>query len=81
MVKAAGVKTICHSYSVATVDHILQKFEDTDEVYETVILHVGTNDLVNEEQIKVAKKMEKVKPRAKKMAVSSVMARYDGRVE
>jgi uncharacterized ferredoxin-like protein len=44
-----------------------------ERVYETIILHIGTNDLVREDTDKVAEKMEElieeVKHRAERVAV------------
>jgi hypothetical protein len=52
-------------------------------IYESVIIHVGTNVLVNDGGEKVAKVellFEEVKNHTKKMIVSSVTKRYYGRV-
>lgn len=85
--RAARSKTICHSYSGATVGQIKEKVEsywNEDQHYEKVILHVGTNDLAREEPTEVAKNMEtlieKVKAHTKEVAVSSVIKRYDNRI-
>ena len=55
-----------------------------DNEEETIILHIGTNDLVREDADKVAEKMEElieeVKHRAERVAVSSLIKSYDGRV-
>ena len=57
---------------------------DGDRKYDSVILHVGTNDLAHADANKVAKDMDdliyEVKTHTKKIAVSSVIYRYDGRV-
>jgi hypothetical protein len=84
--RAARGKSICHSYSGATVPQLHQKFQQNcdEEKYKTIILHIGTNDLVREDADNVAKKMdvliEEVKSRAERVAVSSVIERHDGRV-
>ena len=83
--RAARSKTVCHSYSGATVGQLQKKFEENcqNDKYKTII-HVGTNDLVHEDENHVAKKMEslieKVRPRAERFAVSSVIKRYDSKV-
>ena len=52
--------------------------------YNTIILHVGMNDLVREEPEKVAADMDnlvnKVKAHTNKIAVSGAIKRYDGKV-
>ena len=84
--RAARGKSICHSYSGATVPQLRQKFQENcdEEKYKAIILHIGTNDLVREDAENVAKKMdvliEEVKSRAERVAVSSVIERHDGRV-
>lgn len=83
--RAAGNASICHSYSGAKIKQIEEKFKnETDGKYDSVILHVGTNDLVYDDAEKVAKNMEdlieEVKTHSKKIAVSSVVTRYDGRI-
>ena len=84
--RAARSKTVCHSYSGATVGQLQQKFEENcqNDEYKTIIIHLGTNDLVYEDENHVAKKMEslieKVRPRAERVAVSSVIQRYDSKV-
>ena len=85
--RAARGKTVGHSYSGATVSQLHQKLSEDnchDNEYETIILHIGTNDLVREDADKVAEKMEElieeVRHRAERVAVSSVIKRYDGRV-
>ena len=84
--RAARGKSICHSYSGATVPQLRQKFQENcdEEKYKAIILHIGTNDLVRDDAENVAKKMdvliEEVKSRAERVAVSSVIERHDGRV-
>ena len=76
--RAARGKSICHSYSGATVPQLRQKFQENcdEEKYKAIILHIGTNDLVREDADNVAKKMdvliEEVKSQAERVAVSSV---------
>ena len=82
---ACGHKSFCHSYSGAKVKQIEDKLKsDGDRKYDSVILHVGTNDLAHADANKVAKDMDdliyEVKTHTKKIAVSSVIYRYDGRV-
>ena len=85
--RAAKQKTVCHSYSGATVEQIHQKIEEywnEDHNYQRVVIHVGTNDLAREKPEEVAKKMEtlitKVKTHANEVAASSVIRRYDNKV-
>ena len=86
--REARGKTVCHSYSGATISQLHQKLiEDNchDNEYETIILYIGTNDLVREDADKVAEKMEELIEEVKRLfeqrvAVSSVIKRYDGRV-
>lgn len=88
--RAAREQSCCHSYRGATVDQLQEKFKedccgaDDEGSYETIILHVGTNNLTNEDPEDVATKMESLiqdaKNQAKNVAVSSVVNRYDGRV-
>ena len=56
--RAARSKTVCHSYSGATVGQLQKKFEENcqNDEYKTIIIHVGTNDLVHEDENHVAKK-------------------------
>ena len=83
--RAARNKAISHSYSGATVNQISAKFDDQTEKlqYDTIILHVGTNDLVHEEPEKVAADMDnlinKAKGHTNKVAVSGAIKRYDGK--
>ena len=85
--RAAGCQSVVHSYSGARVEQINSKIKEywsEGEQYDTVVLHVGTNNLVSEDPEKVAAKMdeliENLKDHAKKIAVSSVIKRYDNRV-
>ena len=84
--RAARSKTVCHSYSGATVGQLQENFEENcqNDEYKTVIIHVGTNDLVHEEENHVAEKMEnqieKVRQQTERIAVSSVIRRYDSKV-
>ena len=81
--RASGDQSVVHSYSGATVDKINTIFKDyiVKDQFETVILHVGTNDLVRKDAKVVAKKMDnlitQVKDQVRKVAVSSVVKRYD----
>ena len=54
--RAARSKAISHSYSGATVNQLTEKFENhqSEQEFSTVIIHVGTNDLVRDEPKKVA---------------------------
>ena len=84
--RAAGDQSVVHSYSGAKVDQIMTKIKNgiMKDQFETVILHVGTNDLVHKDPELVATKMDRLitetKSKARKVAVSSVVKRYDGRV-
>jgi hypothetical protein len=78
--RAAKQKTVCHSYSGATVEQIHQKIEEywnEDHNYQRV-------DLAREKPEEVSKKMEtlitKVKTHANEVAASSVIRRYDNKV-
>ncbi len=57
---------------------------DGNRQYDSVILHAGTNDLAHADVNKVAKDMDdlinEVKTHTKKVAVSNVIKRYDGRI-
>lgn len=86
--RAARGKAVCHSYSGATVDQLKQKIQSDwceEQDYDSVVVHVGTNDLVHKQPEEVAKEMERliddIKPHAKKIALSSVVRRYDGKVQ
>ena len=83
--RASGHKSVCHSYSRARVKLIEEKLKnDGNRQYDSVILHAGTNDLAHADVNKVAKDMDdlinEVKTHTKKVAVSNVIKRYDGRV-
>ena len=85
--RAARKNTVCHSYSGAKVGQMKEKIKQywsEDCQYEEIILHVGTNNLANEQPERVAEQMEelinKVKVHTKKIAVSSVIKRYDNKV-
>ena len=78
--RAARSKAISHSYSGTTVNQLARKFDEcqSEELqYNTIILHVGTNDLVREEPEKVAADMDnlvnKVKAHTNKVAVSGAI--------
>ena len=84
--RTAHNKAISYSYSGATVNQISAKFDDQTErlQYDTIILHVGTNDLVHEKPEKDAADMDnlinKAKGHTNKIAVSGAIKRYDGKV-
>ena len=76
--RATGHRSVCHSYSGARVKLIEEKIKnDGDGQYDSVILHVGTNDLAHGDANKVAKDMDdlinEVKTHTKKIAVSNVI--------
>ena len=85
--RAAGCKTTCHSYGGAKIKDIHDKIKDlssgntADHEYETIIAHVGTNDLTTREPEEVAADMEDLittmKVHAKTVAISEVIKRYD----
>jgi hypothetical protein len=84
---AAGSQSVVHSYSGARVEQISSKIKEywsEGEQYDTVLLHVGTNNLASDEPEEVASKMDglikDLKDHAKKIAISSVIKRYDNRV-
>ena len=60
--RAGKRKAICHSYSGATVGQIQNKIHqhwaEESQGYDTVILHVGTNDLVHRNCQEVAEEIE-----------------------
>ena len=69
------------------VGHIrdkIQQYWNEDHQYEEIILHVGTNDLVHEKPEKVADEIEAlintVKAHTENIVVSSVVKRYDNKV-
>jgi hypothetical protein len=69
------------------VNQLAKKFDENhaeEQQYNTIILHVGTNDLVREEPEKDAVDMEslinKSKAPTNKLAVSGVIQRYDSKV-
>ena len=85
--KAARRNTVCRSYSGAKAAMIKKKIQQCwseDNHYEEIILHVGTNDLVNDQPENVTKEMEDlinmVKNKTRKIAISSVIKRYDSKV-
>ena len=85
--RAAGCQSVIHSYSGARVEQVSSKIKEywsEGEQYDTVLLHVGTNNLASEEPEEVASKMDglikDLKDHAKKIAISSVIKRYDNRV-
>ena len=58
--QAAGCQSVVHSYSGAKVEQINAKIKEywsENDKYDTVILHVGTNNLVSVEPEEVAAKM------------------------
>jgi 2,3-bisphosphoglycerate-independent phosphoglycerate mutase len=76
--RAAGCQSVVHSYSGARVEQISSKVKEywsEVEQYDTVLLHVGTNNLASEEPEEVASKMngliKDLKDHAKKIAISS----------
>ena len=84
--RASGDQSVVHSYSGAKVDEIKNKIKHSMEKdqFETIILHVGTNDLVHEDSEMVATKMDalikEAKSKARHVVVSSIIKRYDSRV-
>ena len=54
--------TQCHSYSGARIQHLEEKIKehwsDDSQNCEAVIIHAGTNNLVNESPHQVAQRME-----------------------
>ena len=83
--RASGNKSVCHSYSGARVKQIEEKLKnDGDGQYDGIILHVGTNDLAHSDAEQVAKDMDSLpqetKTHTKKIAVSNIIKRYDGKV-
>lgn len=88
LTRAAKKRTVCHSYSGATVVQIAAKFDEhvkEESSYGRVIIHVGTNDLARTQPNRVIKNMEalitKVKTKAKEVAVSGIIKRYDNKVK
>jgi lysophospholipase L1-like esterase len=81
--RAARSKAISHSYSGATVNQLTKKFENhqSEQEFSTVIIHIGTNDLVHDEPKKVAANLgnliNKVKVHTEKISVSGTIKRYD----
>ena len=68
------------------VGHIrdkIQQYWNEDHQYDEIILHVGTNDLVHEKPEKVAEMealINTVKAHTENIVVSSVVKRYDNKV-
>ncbi|XP_046858271.1 uncharacterized protein LOC124451700 isoform X1 [Xenia sp. Carnegie-2017] len=82
---AARGKYTCHSFSGAKVKDIQQKvLEIPQNKYGTIIMHVGTNDLVYSSADEVATGLETLIVSSKKLAgkvgISSVIKRFDGKV-
>ena len=83
---AAKAKTVCKTYRGGKIKDIhtnLQK-DCGERRLRSIILHVGTNNLVSDDAKEAAKQMEDLivdaKSKAEKVAVSSVIKRYDNRV-
>jgi lysophospholipase L1-like esterase len=66
--RASRSKAISHSYSGATVNQLTEKFgnHQSEKEFSTVIIHVGTNDLVRDEPKKVAANLENLINKVKK---------------
>ena len=58
--RAARSKIFCQLYSGATVGQLQKKFKENcqKDEYKTILIHVGINDLVHEDENHVAKKMQ-----------------------
>ena len=85
--RAARAQSTVLTNSGAKVEDVHTKMNETlqNENYDSIIIHVGTNNLVNEDAESAASKMKELiidaKKQVKRVAVSSVIKRYDGRVQ
>ena len=85
---AAGVEAACKSYSGAKITEIKEKlqqdYREGSKKIHSIILYVGTNNLVAEDVSDAAKDMEglfvEAKKKADNVAVSGVIRRYDQKV-
>lgn len=85
MERAYNGKAICHSLSGANVDVLQEKMKNAvAHEFSDIIIHIGTNDLVKDNAKTVSTRLEsliqQVKPVTSTVAISSVIARDDGKV-
>ena len=79
LTRAAKKRTVCHSYSGATVKQIAAKFDEhvkEESSYGRVIIHVGTNDLARTQPDKVIKNMEALIMKVKTKSQRSCCIRH-----
>ena len=75
----------CLSISGAKIENLKSKLNNMLKPYHsTIVIHVGTNDLVDETAEEVCNNLEKlvrdIKPHTENIAISSVIERTDGRI-
>ena len=79
--RAAGNTSICHSYSGAKIRDITEKLKEQakNEQFNSIVIHVGTNNLVNNGAEETASSLESLIEEAKvhslQLALSSVLTR------
>ena len=89
---AAKVKTVCKTYCGANIKEVHQHLQKdcSENRLQSIILHVGTNNLASDDARMVAEQMEELiveeliveaKGKAKNVAVSSIIKRYDNKVQ
>ena len=84
---AAKGKTVSKTYRGAKVKEVQQNLQENsgENKLQSIILHVGTKNLVSDDAKMVAEQMEEVvveaKGKAENVAVSSVKKRYDNKVQ
>ena len=83
---AAKAKTVCKTYRGGKIKdiHTNLRKDCGERRLRSIILHVGTNNLVSDDAKEAAKQMEdlivEAKSKAENVAVSSVIKRYDNKV-
>lgn len=88
LTNATGSEAVCKTYRGAKIEEVRQEFKNDcnrrNKKAHSIILHVGTNNLVDEKASEAAEKMEKLileaKTQGMNVAVSSVVRRYDNKV-
>ena len=84
---AAKVKTVCKTYRGAKIKEVHQHLQKDcgENKLQSIILHVGTNNLVSDDARMAAEQMEELiveaKDKAENVAVSSIIKRYDNKVQ
>ena len=84
---AAKAKTVCKTYRDAKIKEVHQHLQKDcgENKLQSIILHVGTNNLVSDDARMAAEQMEELiveaKGKAENAAVSSIIKRYDNKVQ